>query len=81
MREILSPAMTKKKTKTKARKSGRKKGGAKSVKEKVRNMPKPIREKVLKIAEKPEDIAIVEPAAGDPIVHVRDKTVGAWVDI
>ncbi|MEM4342573.1 MAG: hypothetical protein QXF97_08535 [Candidatus Caldarchaeum sp.] len=72
--------MSRKKTKTKTRRTGRKKG-AKIIRDRVKNMPKPIREKVQLQAETPEDIDVIEPARGDPIVRVKGKTIGAWVDI
>lgn len=73
--------MSKKKSKTKARRTGRKKRVAKIIRERVKNMPKPIREKVQLQAQTAEDIDVIEPARGDPIVRVRGKTIGAWVDI
>mgnify|MGYP001774164911 CR=1 FL=1 len=73
--------MSKKKSKTKTRRTGRKKRAAKIIRERVKNMPKPIGEKVQLQAQTAEDIDVIEPARGDPIVRVRGKTIGAWVDI
>jgi|GEM_PF-2303117 len=47
-------------------------------------MPKPLRERVMQERpEKPEDVRVIEPpnGNGDPIVQVRGKTVGAWIDL
>jgi len=47
-------------------------------------MPKPLRRRVLQEKpEKPDDVRVIEPrnSNGDPIVQVRGKTVGAWIDL
>lgn len=67
--------MAKKKTR---RGGGRRK---KLVAKKLKNVPKPIAEKAEKMAEKPEDIRIENPAPDDPVVTVKGKTVWAWIDI
>ena len=68
------------------KKAGRKKVRKTKVKAKrktrIPKMPKPLEKRVaLEKPEKPEDVKVIEPIAGDPIVQVRGKTVGAWIDL
>jgi len=70
------------------KKAGRKKVRKTKVKAKrktgvkIPKMPKPLEKRVaLEKPEKPEDVRVIEPITGDPIVQVRGKTVGAWIDL
>ena len=70
------------------KKAGRKKVRKTKVKAKrktgvkIPKMPKPLEKRVaLEKPEKPEDVRVIEPIIGDPIVQVRGKTVGAWIDL
>ena len=70
--------MTKKKAKTRSKKK-RKGGGRQKIK--LPDMPKPLKERVLKEKpEKPSDIQVVTEGS-DPVVWVRGKVVGAWIDL
>jgi hypothetical protein len=44
-------------------------------------MPKPLKERVLKEKpEKPSDVQVITKGL-DPVVRVRGKVVGAWIDL
>jgi hypothetical protein len=70
--------MTRKKAKTRSKKT-RKDSGRRRVK--LPDMPKPLKERVLKEKpEKPSDVQIITEGS-DPVVWVRGKVVGAWIDL
>jgi hypothetical protein len=70
--------MTRKKTKTGSKK---KRKGSSSQKIKLPDMPKPLKERVLKEKpEEPSDVQVVTEGS-DPVVWVRGKVVGAWIDL
>ncbi len=61
-------------------KRGRRKGSRKAID--LPKMPKPLKRRVLEEKpEKPDDVSVEEPVKGDPIVRVRGKTVGAWIEL
>jgi hypothetical protein len=69
--------MTRKKAKTRSKKT-RKSSGRQKVK--LPDMPKPLKERVLKEKpEKPSDVQVIAKGL-DPVVRVRGKVVGAWID-
>jgi hypothetical protein len=70
--------MTRKKAKTRSKKT-RKSSGRQKVK--LPDMPKPLKERVLKEKpEKPSDVQVITKGL-DPVVRVRGKVVGAWIDL
>ena len=70
--------MTRKKAKIRSKKT-RKGSGRQRIK--LPDMPKPLKERVLKEKpEKPSDIQVVTEGS-DPVVRVRGKVVGAWIDL
>jgi hypothetical protein len=70
--------MMKKKAKTGSKK---KRKGSGRQKIKLQDMPKPLKERVLKEKpEKPSDVQVVTEGS-DPVVWVRGKVVGAWIDL
>jgi hypothetical protein len=70
--------MTKKKAKTGSKK---KRKGSSRQKVKLPDMPKPLKERVLKEKpEKPSDVQVITKGL-DPVVRVRGKVVGAWIDL
>jgi hypothetical protein len=70
--------MMRKKAKTRSKKT-RKSSGRQKVK--LPDMPKPLKERVLKEKpEKPSDVQVVTEGS-DPVVWVRGKVVGAWIDL
>jgi hypothetical protein len=69
--------MTRKKAKTRSKKT-RKGSGRQKIK--LPDMPKPLKERVLKEKpEKPSDVQVIAKGL-DPVVRVRGKVVGAWID-
>jgi hypothetical protein len=69
--------MVRKKAKTGSKK--KRKGGGQKIK--LPDMPKPLKERVLKEKpEKPSDVQVVAEGL-DPVVRVRGKVVGAWIDL
>jgi hypothetical protein len=69
--------MTRKKAKTGSKK--KRKGSRQKIK--LPDMPKPLKERVLKEKpEKPSDVQVVTEGS-DPVVWVRGKVVGAWIDL
>jgi len=70
--------MTRKKAKTRSKKT-RKGSGRQRIR--LPDMPKPLKERVLKEKpEKPSDVQIITEGS-DPVVWVRGKVVGAWIDL
>jgi hypothetical protein len=70
--------MTRKKAKTRSKKVGKSSGRQRM---KLPDMPKPLKERVLKEKpEKPSDVQVVTEGS-DPVVWVREKVVGAWIDL
>jgi len=70
--------MTRQKAKTRSKKT-RKGSGRQRIK--LPDMPKPLKERVLKEKpEKPSDVQVVTEGS-DPVVWVRGKVVGAWIDL
>jgi hypothetical protein len=70
--------MTRKKVKTRSKKT-RKGSGRRRVK--LPDMPKPLKERVLKEKpEKPSDVQVITEGS-DPVVRVRGKVVGAWINL
>ena len=77
---------------TKGKGKGVKKAKRKAGKSKTRakpripaEIPKPIRRRIEEVAEAEpvgeEDIRIERPTPRDPVVRVRDRVVGAWVEL
>jgi hypothetical protein len=70
--------MTRKKAKTRSKKV-RKSSGRQRMK--LPDMPKPLKERVLKEKpEKPSDVQIITEGS-DPVIRVRGKVVGAWINL
>jgi hypothetical protein len=70
--------MTRKKAKTRSKKT-RKGSGRRRIR--LPDMPKPLKERVLKEKpEKPSDVKVITEGS-DPVVRVRGKVVGAWIDL
>ena len=70
--------MTRKKAKIRSKKTRK---GSSRQKIKLPDMPKPLKERVLKEKpEKPSDVQVVTEGS-DPVVRVRGKVVGAWIDL
>ncbi|MEM4416247.1 MAG: hypothetical protein QXH32_09850 [Candidatus Caldarchaeum sp.] len=64
-------------------KKGRKKAGRRrKVPKKIAKLklPKPIEERVAKETDNPADVQVLTHGS-DPVVYVKGKTVGAWVDL
>jgi hypothetical protein len=70
--------MTRQKAKTRS-KNTRKGSGRQRIK--LPDMPKPLKERVLKEKpEKPSDVQIITEGS-DPVIRVRGKVVGAWINL
>ena len=78
--------MTKRKGVKKTRKkAGKSKTRARRKPEIPAEIPKAIRRRIEEVVEaepvSEQDIRIERPAVGDPVVRVRDRVVGAWVEL
>lgn len=60
-------------------KRGRSVGGKTAI-ERLR-LPKPIERRVLMETNDPSDVRIIRATPNDPVVVVKGKTVGAWLDL
>jgi hypothetical protein len=72
--------MVRKKARTWVKKA--RKGGSRQ-RIRLPDMPKPLKERILKEKpEKPSDVQIISDARrADPVVRVKGKVVGAWIDL